>query len=102
MVVVVKDAECIEFIRKSPTRNTELVERILCSKLVFEPRKYSSSRRGNEKKGGLETAVPVKIRDERIVRYIQRRKQKFGVLQRRTVELAIKEHKMKEAEQKNE
>ena len=95
MVVVVKEPEAIEYIRQSPVQNTEMIERILCRKLGLVPRQFQVQNRGNEKTVGLKTAIPIKIIDKRLVSYIGRRKEKNGVMQRRTVELAILEHKKK-------
>ena len=95
MVVVVKEPEVIEYIRQSPVQNTEMIERILCRKLGMTPRQFQVQNRGNDKTVGLKTAIPVKITDPRLVRYINRRKESMGVMQRRTVELAVLEHKKK-------
>ena len=102
MVVVLKEPEVVEYIRQSPVHNTEMIERILCRKLGIIPRQFQAQNRGNDKSVGLKTAIPVKITDERLVRYINRRKENMGVTQRKTVEFAVLEHKKKFGAYQNE
>lgn len=102
MVVVLKEPDVIDYVRQSQVQNTEMIERILCKKLGLVPRQFQVQNRGNDKTAGLKTSIPVKIIDERLVRYITRRKQNMGVMQRRTVELAVLEHKKKYGAYTNE
>ena len=101
MVVVIKNAACIDFLRSCSAHNTEIVERIMCEKLGIEPRDFGTNNRGNEKISGLKTSVPVKITDPRIEKYIVRKKERNGIIQRVTVEQAILKH-LKKIEEKNE
>lgn len=95
MVVKLTTPECIEFVRNSPCHNTETIERVMCAKLQIEPRNYACEKRGNSKVSNLDTAIPVKITDKRIEKYIKRRKDKNGISHRFTVEGAIMEYKKK-------
>ena len=96
MVVVIKNASCIDFLRSCSEHNTEIVERIMCEKLGIEPRDFGTNNRGNGKIPGLKTAMPVKISDPRIEKYITKKKERNGIIQRVTVEQAIIKHLKKE------
>lgn len=91
MVVVIKDQKCVDFLRSNPDRNTAIVERIICEKIGIKPRVFGTNNRGNEKKAGLKTAIPVKISDPRILKYILRKKS-LGIIQRATVERLLLQH----------
>lgn len=89
LMVKITNPEVIAYLRNNPdTPNKQLIEAALREKIGIPPKVYQPHH-GRKKVPDCINVFPVKIKDRDLVEYILFQREKFGILQKHTVESAV-------------